>query len=107
MTTITITVPAEIKVPDCYDPDDDLRDAYLLGYGHGSGIAEHNIPKLGETLDTDSFGDVTVTKDNIREIHEILCWEAEEYTRCYTPFEFITQKFNAAGERDRKSTRLN
>lgn len=72
----------------------DLADAYARGWNHGHGIACHNVPRLGDKLFCDSLGRVTVDADNIREVHQSLCYEAESNSRSYSPFEFIAHEFN-------------
>ena len=62
------------------------REAYLLGFDLGHGIASCNVPSIGEELWIDGEGKVTVDRDNIREVHQSLCYEAEENSRSYSPF---------------------
>jgi hypothetical protein len=73
-------------------------DAYRTGWNHGHGIACHNVPELGATLWVDAIGRVTVDADNIREIHEAACFEAESNARSYSPWERIAHAFNEAEE---------
>ena len=77
-----------------------LQSAYVRGLQSGHGIACHNVPELGAKLNTDSLGRVTVDADNIREVHESLCFEAESSSRDFSPFEFTAHEFNQAGEDD-------
>lgn len=77
---------------------DKLRDAYSRGWNHAHGIACHNVPTLGDKLLTDSMGRVTVNTDNIREIHESLCYEAEMNSRDYSPWEHTASWINEHGE---------
>ncbi len=76
------------------------RDAYARGYNHGHGIACHNVPTMGDEIFCDSLGHVTVDEENIREVHEALCYEAESSSRDYSPFEFTAHEFNSLGEFD-------
>ncbi|MEN6527607.1 MAG: hypothetical protein ABFD65_14080 [Candidatus Polarisedimenticolia bacterium] len=85
-------------VPADYASDDVLADAYRRGWNHGHGVACHNVPKLGETYLTDAEGRITCDADNVRELHGILCHEAADNARCYSPFEFTASEFNAHGE---------
>jgi hypothetical protein len=75
-----------------------LEDAYRRGWNHGHGIACHNVPDLGADLWVDDLGKVTVDAENIREVHQSLCYSAESNSRSYSPFEFTAHEFNAAGE---------
>jgi hypothetical protein len=74
------------------------RRAYLMGWNHGHGIACHNVPTIGEHMFVDDMGRVTVTADNIADVHQSLCFAAESNSRCYSPFEFIAYEFNSADE---------
>ena len=73
----------------------DYADAYRTGWNQGHGIACHNVPKLGVTLWIDAFGRVTVDADNIREVHEAACFEAEERARSYSPWRQMGYEFRA------------
>lgn len=87
-------------IPHPWDKDEILAKAYKTGWNHGHGIACHNVPKLGDKIDptVDYVGlDKIVTKDNIREYHELLCYAAEQNSRSYTPFEFVAHEFNSYG----------
>ena len=75
-----------------------IKSAYVRGLRSGHGIACHNVPELGAKLNTDSLGRVTVDADNIREVHESLCFEAESSSRDFSPFEFTAHEFNSAGD---------
>lgn len=87
------TIPAEFTAPH-------LADAYRRGWNHGRGVACHNVPKLGSKLHLDDLGRVTVDRDNIREVHSALCYEAEANSRSYSPFEFTAHEFNSADHTD-------
>jgi hypothetical protein len=82
------------QVPFPYSGDDLLTDAYQRGWSNGHGLACHNVPRLGEELFTESMGRVTVTAENIREVHQDSCYAAESNSRCYSPFEFTAHEFN-------------
>lgn len=73
-------------------------EAYNMGRNHGHGFACHNVPKLGDKLWLDDMGRVTVDADNIREVHQSLCFAAETNSRCYSPFEFTAHEFNQQEE---------
>lgn len=74
-----------------------LENAYRLGWNHGHGIACHNVPSIGDSIDrsVDWIGlGKTVTAENVAEYHEALCFAAESNSRDFTPFEFIAHEFN-------------
>ncbi len=87
----TQTIPAQ------YDTNDTLRDAYSRGFNHGHGFACHNVPELGAKLFVEDMGRVTVDADNIREVHQSLCFSVESGSRDYSPFEFTAHEFNELG----------
>jgi hypothetical protein len=80
-------------VPHPWSGDDLLTDAYTRGYRHGLGFAPNNVPTLGETCWC-GLGLTRVDAENIREVHEARCFEAEENSRSYSPFEFTAKEFN-------------
>ena len=87
-------IPADYKSPD-------LEKAYRLGWNHGHGIACHNVPEIGDSIDrcVDWIGlGKTVTAENIAEYHELLCFAAESNSREYSPFEFIAHEFNESDD---------
>lgn len=83
------TSPA--AVPHPYSGDGSLAEAYRMGWQHGHGLACHNVPRAGDKIARDvdwtELGSV-VTPENARDYHELLCFTAEAYSRCYSPFEF-------------------
>ncbi len=81
-------------IPHPWIGDDLLADAYRRGWNHGHGIACHNVPDIGARLWVDDLGRVTVDEDNIREVHQSLCFSAEANLRSYSPFEFTAHEFN-------------
>jgi hypothetical protein len=88
-------------IPTQYAACDTLRDAYADGWNAGHGIACHNVPQLGAKLWLESeWHNVVVDADNVREIHESLCFEAENNGRQYSPFEHTAHRFNSLGEGD-------
>lgn len=87
-----------MNIPDQYQTHEILTSAYERGWNHGHGIACHNVPELGETYRTDSLGKMTCDAENIREIHECLCYEAESNSRDFSPFEFTAHEFNSLGD---------
>lgn len=76
------------------------KEAYDLGRNHGHGFACHNVPRLGDKLWLDDLGRVTVDAENIREVHQSLCFAAESNSRCYSPFEFTAHEFNESEDSD-------
>jgi hypothetical protein len=87
-------------IPTEYSSCDTLRDAYADGWNAGHGIACHNVPELGAKLWSESLGRVVVDADNVREVHESLCFEAESNGRQYSPFEHTAHRFNELGDGD-------
>lgn len=75
---------------------DDLEAAYRKGWNHGHGIACHNVPKMGDKLWVDDLGKVTVDAENIREVHQSLCFTGEANSRQFSPFEFTAHEYNTA-----------
>lgn len=90
-----MTQSSPASIPAAYQTDL-LEDAYRRGWNHGHGIACHNVPDLGARLWVDDLGKVTVDAENIREVHQSLCYSAESNSRCYSPFEFTAHEFNSA-----------
>lgn len=86
------------SVPAEWAKHEDTDRAYRMGWSRGHGIACHNVPTIGETIRSDSLGRVTVDAENIREIHESACFEAESNSRQFSPFEFIASEFNRRDE---------
>ncbi len=84
---------------DAYKDESD-RDAFADGYNSGHGLACHNVPEIGQKLcpSIDWVGYGTVDSDNIGEVHEMLCFEAESNARCYSPWEFIAHRINGLDE---------
>ncbi len=85
-------------IPTEYSSCDTLRDAYADGWNAGHGIACHNVPSIGDKLWVESLGRVVVDAENIREVHESLCFEAESNGRSYSPFEHTAHRFNELGD---------
>lgn len=88
------------SIPAAYQSDD-LERAYRMGWNHGHGIACHNVPSIGDSIDrsVDWVGlGKTVTSENIAEYHEALCFAAESNSREYSPFEFIAHEFNESDD---------
>jgi hypothetical protein len=85
-------------IPTEYSSCDTLRDAYADGWNAGHGIACHNVPELGAKLWVESLGRVVVDAENIREVHESLCFDAESNGRSYSPFEHTAHRFNELGD---------
>jgi len=90
--------PSFALVPSPYDANEKTKDAYERGWNHAHGLACHNVPRLGEKLWLDDLGRVTVDADNVREIHQSLCFNAESNSRQYSPFEFTAHEFNSDEE---------
>ena len=76
----------------------EYKAAYVKGWAHGHGIACHNVPTLGETYRTDMLGKVKADAENIRDIHQWACFEAESAGRDYSPFEFTAHEFNSSDD---------
>jgi hypothetical protein len=74
-----------------------LANTWQRGWNHGLDFAGYNVPELGKTSPV-LGSDEIVTAENIREIHRELCFQAEEHSRSYTPFEFTAAEFNRAPE---------
>ena len=89
-----------MKIPDQYQTREILSSAYSRGWNHGHGFACHNVPEMGAKIFSDGLGRVTVTPENIREVHESECYAAESNSRDFSPFEFIAHEFNSLGEDD-------
>src|SRR5690349_1440955 len=87
-------------IPSQFADNEMLCDAYTRGWMYGHGIACHNVPELGETLWIDGMGRVTVDEENIREVHQNLCFSAEDNSRSYSPFEFTAHEFNSSEDAD-------
>jgi hypothetical protein len=85
-------------IPSQYAACDTLRDAYADGWNAGHGIACHNVPDIGAEMRLESLGRVMVDAENIREVHESLCFEAESNGRSYSPFEYTAKRFNELGD---------
>lgn len=89
-----------MNVPHPYDKDDLLADAYKRGWSHGHGIACHNVPTIGKAVWTDGLGKVTVDAENVREVHQDMCFSADDNSRQYSPFEFTAHWINTGGDDD-------
>jgi hypothetical protein len=74
------------------------RDAFAAGYDHAHGIACHNVPVIGQGYWTDE-GRITVkTAEEARELHAILCHDAEMNARYYSPWEYTAHEINSLPE---------
>ena len=82
------------KIAETYEHRHE-QEAYLEGFARGQSFADYNVPELG-----DEHGDLLVDKDNIREIHRELCFEAEMRDREFSPFESTAHYFNTLEEPD-------
>jgi len=89
-----------MKTTNPYTDDLSLAYAWNKGYNRGHGIACHNVPQLGAKLFSEALGRVTVDADNIREVHESACFEAESNSRDFSPFEFTAAEFNRSEDAD-------
>ena len=87
-------------IPACYAKDETLSRAYAMGWNRGHGIACHISLTVGETYWTQSMGKVKADADNVRDIHQDACFEAESQGRDYSPFEFIAHEFNEPDDAD-------
>ena len=81
-------------IPAQYASDKYLAAAYESGWQRGHGFACHNVPRIGEYIFSDSYGRALVTADNVRDIHQAACFDAESHSRDYSPFEFIAYELN-------------
>jgi len=84
-----------MNIPDAYKNCVNLKTAYLLGRDNGHGLACHNVPKIGSCIWTEYHGYVDVTIDNVKSVHESLCFMASDNSRSYSPFEVMASKFNS------------
>ena len=89
-----------MNTPEKYLTNEILSDAYACGWNHGHGIACHNVPEIGTNYRLDALGRMECDAENIREIHEALCYEAESNSRDFSPFEFTAHEFNSLGDDD-------
>lgn len=87
-----------MNTPASCASNETLARAYRLGYNRGHGIACHVVPKLGARIFSDVLGRITVTADNIREVHESTCFASELASRDYSPWEFTAKELNDLGE---------
>ena len=74
------------------------RQAYNNGRTHGYNVASWNdLPELGskidKRLDWVGLGE-TVTLENVAEYFSMICHEAEDNSRQYSPFEFTASEIN-------------
>lgn len=88
----------KITIPETYASNETISSAYRAGWSNGHGIACHNVPELGARIFSESLGRVTVDADNIREVHESACFEAEMGARDFSPFESLAHDLNELGE---------
>ena len=86
-----------MNTPDKYLTNETLSNAYAQGWNHGHGIACHNVPEIGTKYRLDALGRMECDAENIREIHEAICYEAESNSRDFSPFEFTAHEFNSLG----------
>ena len=93
-----------LQIPDRLASSEVLSLAYARGFNHGHGIACHNVPTLGAKVLSDSLGRVTVDAENIREVHESACHEAESSSRDFSPFEFLAHELNELGDGEESGT---
>lgn len=89
---------AAITARDAYETEYE-RNAFAAGYDHAHGIACHNVPKVGETYWTESEGRMTPeTVEEARDLHALMCYEAEMHSRCYSPWGFTAKENNDLDE---------
>ena len=72
------------------------REAYLMGWCCGHGIACHNVPKIGQEYWTEASGRTVCAAENASEIHQDLCFAAAQNARCNSPWEFVAREINNA-----------
>ena len=87
---------APSNIPVDYEGKENLIHAYLLGWGHGHGIACHNVPSIGKEYWTEAYGNSTADAETVRDIHADLCHQVEGNSRQFSPFEFIAHEFNTS-----------
>ena len=87
-----------VNVPQQFQGNEYLEEAYRSGYNHGCGLASHNKPELWQEYWTETEGEIITTPENIREVHEILTLEAARHSRCNSPFEFTAKELNDFGD---------
>lgn len=80
------------------------RQAYNMGKEHGYSVASWNdLPELGDkiekTIDWIGLGE-TVTLENVAEYFSVICHEAEDNSRQYSPFEFTAHDINECKNSD-------
>lgn len=85
-------------IPAQYANDANLTEAYRMGWQRGHGFACYNVPRIGSFIFSDSYGRALVTADNVRDIHQAACFEAESHSRDYSPFEFTAHEFNESDD---------
>ncbi len=90
-------------IPAQFSSNETLSNSYKMGWNHGHGIACHNVPKLGAKIFTDGMGRVTVDSENIREVHESICYEAEINSRDFSPFEFTAHELNSLDDEENEN----
>lgn len=81
-------------------------EAYDCGLNEGHGLACHNKPERGGEYRTDVEKievAIDADLDELREAHIALCFAAESFARCYSPWEQIAARFNAAEEFEREA----
>ena len=78
-----------------------ICDAFGEGWNHAHGIACHNVPQIGDQIDSCvdwvGLGD-KVDESNVRDVHEIYCHESEMHARCFSPWEYIAHDINSHDE---------
>jgi len=68
--------------------------AFDAGFSHAASVAHANVPTVGETVTTESDGDVFVAIANVRDVHVRLSMDAESMARQFSPWEFVAKALN-------------
>ena len=67
-----------------------LQEVYRDGFNHGQNLFRRNIHDIEECEDANEFSDRVL----------LICWEADDSYRQYSPFEFFYHKLNNTEDPD-------
>lgn len=78
------------------------ENIYWAGRAYGRGFARRNVPEIGKTywFDHAYDGKITCNAENIRELHEVACFAAEDNSRHYAGFQMIAHELNKSEQSD-------
>lgn len=85
-----------LKIPAAHRKSAFRSECYGMGWNHAHGIACHNVPTIGANVFIDGEGHARVDSENIRELHESICYQAESNSRCFSPWEFTAHQINSS-----------